>query len=503
MSNQLCKFYGNGSECHKKPGAPKWCVKADEKSCKHYPENEAQEVATKTALGTTAPNTIRNIEIIKLHPHRDNPRKDLGDMSELAESIKSKGILQNLTVVPWNDANPGEGITGEAYEDAFTVIIGHRRLAAAKLAGLIEVPCVVTKMSKHDQVATMLLENIQRSDLTIYEQAQGFQMMMDLGDSVNEIAERTGFSKVTVQRRIKLLELDANKFKKSVERGATLMDYAELDKIKDVKRKNKVLDYIGTSDFKWQLNSAIEEEQRPIRKEKLIKELDEFAKRAKDSKGLEYVTGFYNFNKHDWKKPKDSNKTEYFYTVDQSNITLYKKPEKASAKKLSPEEKAFHEKEAQIKDLTARAYEMRYEFVKDFTATKEYSKEIAKFVIKQLLAYGSFETNQLQKMLGIEMPDNLKNKNYWSPAEIFELISGEYSKNPERVMLITAYLRTGDCKSNKYYSATSWDNKVAFQKNENLDGLYDALIELGYEMSDEERELKDGSHKLFVSSNAG
>ena len=91
----------------------------------------------------------------------------------------------------------------ETYE-TFTVVIGHRRLAAAKLAGLKEVPCVIASMDAKEQVRTMLLENMQRSDLTVYEQAQGFQMMLDMGDSVEDIAAKSGFSKTTVRRRVKI-----------------------------------------------------------------------------------------------------------------------------------------------------------------------------------------------------------------------------------------------------------------------------------------------------------
>ena len=175
-------------------------------------------------------NNIQNIDIKKLWPHPDNPRKDLGDLSELAESIKVNGILQNLTVVPWFSKFTGVGCDDlkKQEEMGYTVVIGHRRLAAAKLAGLTEIPCVISDMKLRDQVATMLLENMQRADLTIYEQAQGFQMMLDLGDTVKDIAEQTGFSSATVKRRVKLLELDPEKFKGSAERNVTLMDYAEL-----------------------------------------------------------------------------------------------------------------------------------------------------------------------------------------------------------------------------------------------------------------------------------
>lgn len=78
---------------------------------------------------------IKYIPVSKLWRHPDNPRKDLGDVTELAESIKVNGVLQNLTVVPLI----GE-ITKKWDGESYRVIIGHRRLAAAKLAGLEELP---------------------------------------------------------------------------------------------------------------------------------------------------------------------------------------------------------------------------------------------------------------------------------------------------------------------------------------------------------------------------
>ncbi|MBR3243996.1 MAG: ParB/RepB/Spo0J family partition protein, partial [Parasporobacterium sp.] len=114
------------------------------------------------------------IDINDLIPHPDNPRKDLGDLAELTESIRTNGILQNLTVVK-------DG-------DKYKVIIGHRRLAAAKAAGLTELPCTVADMDERQQLCTMMEENMQRQDLTIPEQAYGFQYMLDLGETVSSIA---------------------------------------------------------------------------------------------------------------------------------------------------------------------------------------------------------------------------------------------------------------------------------------------------------------------------
>lgn len=89
---------------------------------------------------------IVNMPVEYLVPHPQNPRKDLGDISELVDSIKNNGIYQNLTAVPLNEKD-------DADNPQYMVIIGHRRLAAAKQAGLKEVPCVIKRgMSEEEQM---------------------------------------------------------------------------------------------------------------------------------------------------------------------------------------------------------------------------------------------------------------------------------------------------------------------------------------------------------------
>lgn len=247
---------------------------------------------------------IKNIDVSKIHPHYNNPRKELGDLSELAESIRKTGILQNLTVVPWfsDITKSGADDPVKQEEMGYIAVIGHRRLAAAKLAGLKEVPCVISDMSYSEQIATMLLENMQRNDLTLYEQAEGFQMMLDLGESVGDISEKTGLSTTTVRRRVKLLDLDKEKFRQSVERGATLSDYIELEKIEDVDLKNSVLEAIGTADFKWKLQSAIDKEQANKKRRIIIAEVEKFATRITDTENFDYVTSYYTSSvKKRWK----------------------------------------------------------------------------------------------------------------------------------------------------------------------------------------------------------
>ena len=101
---------------------------------------------------------IQEIELSKLKIHPKNVRKTYRGIDELAESIKAQGIRQNLTVVK----NP-EGF------GTYWVVIGNRRLKAAIKAGIKTAPCEVVEMNEKEQLETMLLENMQRDDLTIYE----------------------------------------------------------------------------------------------------------------------------------------------------------------------------------------------------------------------------------------------------------------------------------------------------------------------------------------------
>lgn len=240
------------------------------------------------------------ISIDKLFPHPDNPRKELGDLTELADSIKAKGIMQNLTVVPRDD-------------DTYTVVIGHRRLGASKVAGLTKLPCVIANMTPKEQIATMMAENMQRSDLTIYEEACGMQMMLDFGDTLESVSEQTGLSKSTVRRRVKLLDFDKDKFQASLGRGVSLMDFEKLDKIQDKDLKNKLLDVIGTSNFDWEYKKALKSEKEKEVAEKVIEKLNTFAKSVEDVKGLKYVQFISLTGNGNFEIPDDAEEVNYYY----------------------------------------------------------------------------------------------------------------------------------------------------------------------------------------------
>ena len=208
--------------------------------------------------------SIFMLDIDQLHHHPQNPRKEIGDIEELTESIKQKGVLQNLTVVERPNCYEGEG---------YYVVIGNRRLEAAKAAGLIQLPCVIAHMSEKEQLETMLMENMQRTDLTIKEQADGFQLMIDLGSDVDDISAKTGFAKSTIYHRLNIAKLDGDILQK---KQVTMQELIQLEKVKDIEKRNWLLStYGGTMNFRYAVDQAATREKFEERINKVVAMLEE------------------------------------------------------------------------------------------------------------------------------------------------------------------------------------------------------------------------------------
>lgn len=137
---------------------------------------------------------IETLPITKLKLAEDNPRRDPGDISELAESIKAVGIVEPLVVTPAGDGT-------------HLVVAGSRRLAAASAAGLVEVPAIVRNLSDEQRAEIMLVENLQREDLAPLEETAAFRRLIDLGYSQRKLAERIGRSQAHISKRLALEEL--------------------------------------------------------------------------------------------------------------------------------------------------------------------------------------------------------------------------------------------------------------------------------------------------------
>ena len=435
---------------------------------------------------------MQYIPVDLLNPHPDNPRKELGDLTELAASIKQSGIYQNLTVVPAEDG------------DGYTVVIGHRRRAAAKLAGLTELPCIVADMSYKEQISTMLLENMQRSDLTVYEQAQGFQMMLNMGDSIADIASGTGLSESTIRRRVKLLELDSAKFKAAEARGGTLFDFAEVSKIKSIDLRNEVLDAVGTANFNNKLKSALDKEKTEERIAEIKAVLDVFAFRIERvgefggvAVSMSYVNGWYGNSAKEIEIPKDSENVRYFYTESGYSLALYKEREKTEENSAEERErqkaKRIHdEHESFLQDLTGRHYALRRDFVMDYSGNAKTDQLIAAFAADMLIVGGYshyYNTRaRILNLMGIEADEESE----FTAGYIEERIE----QKPYKALLAAL---SGYCDgAGEGYWRNEWRPEkgvyvILYKDNEKLNRFYNLLCALGYEMSDDEREMQDGS----------
>lgn len=146
------------------------------------------------------------VDAIKPNPHQPRTSFDKNQLEELADSIRTHGVIQPLIV------RQGAGET-------YTLIAGERRLTAARLAGLREVPVVLREADDQALVELALVENVQRADLSPLESAEAYrQLHNEFGLSHEQIAKRVGFSRVAVTNTIGLLEL-SDQVKKALAAG--------------------------------------------------------------------------------------------------------------------------------------------------------------------------------------------------------------------------------------------------------------------------------------------
>ena len=444
-------------------------------------------------------NEIVMIPVDRLEHHPENPRKDLGDLTELAESIRKNGIMQNLTVVA--NEIPGK----------FMVVIGNRRMEAAKLAGVEELPCVISEMDHKTQIATMMEENMQRADLTVFEQAQGFQMMMDLGYTAKEISEKTGFGETTVRRRIKMAEMDPKLLKKACEeqdtdRQITLFDFDRLAQVESVKERNALLKDIGDSNFEWKLKRSLKVQQANKMKPAAHKAIQEA--KLKKIPDNERYSGKYRqmygsnceLDKWDGKKPFIPKvDEELFYTEDDTDIVFFtkEKKQKAQAQKKTPEEL---EKEKQI-DLAWKTAErvaeastdLRRRFAEGLTVSPKNAMRMMQWaLIASIGAMESYDTptqsiNKRFELTSMSIPDRIEKmskiildmpQKQW-PNLILMMFEGD--KEPKTLSFT--------CGGR--YDFPKYDRRVR------LELCYEWLTEFGYQMSDEEIQMMSGTHPIF------
>jgi ParB family chromosome partitioning protein len=149
----------------------------------HYVEELAQHRPTPVG---------RMIALDKLDPNPDQPRVEIGDLTELTASIKEKGVLEPLLVKP-------SRLSGR-----WMIIAGERRWRAAREAGIREVPCIEMDVDDRAVAEIALIENMQRKDLTPWEEADGLRALCErFGYTHEEVARKVGKSRSTVTEALR------------------------------------------------------------------------------------------------------------------------------------------------------------------------------------------------------------------------------------------------------------------------------------------------------------
>jgi ParB family chromosome partitioning protein len=170
--------------------------------------HDAHYVETLTSF--SGASVGRMIPVDKIRPNPDQPRKHIGDVRELADSIREKGVLEPLLVryMP--------------REDTYYIISGERRFHASQAAGLHEVPCIEKVADDAETLEIALIENLQRKDLTPFEEADGLQRLADHFDYTHDdIARKIGRARSSVTEIMSLRLIPEEVRKECVSNGVT------------------------------------------------------------------------------------------------------------------------------------------------------------------------------------------------------------------------------------------------------------------------------------------
>ncbi len=431
---------------------------------------------------------LQYIDIELIHNHPDNPRKDVGDVTELAESIKQQGVMQNLTVVP--------------YEGEYRVIIGHRRLAASKMAGLKEVPCVVVEMSEREQLGVMLSENMQRVDLTPIEEALGVQMLLDLGDSIKDISRLTGFSESKVRQRAKMSQLPRKDFLAS--QGGSIQDYIKITEIEDEGKRKVLLKKLGTADFNLEYNRAAAAQKSAQEKQHWLDLFDSFAEKTQSSADKKYIRTVWMGSEkpENFAVPDDADDVRYYYEDMISYIRLsraYTREEKEENQQIAKENAQMQVKRDlkinRFKNLENEFARLRCEFATDYKGDKSHAYHLTEYLIHYLVEHindyfsSPFERKKYCELLNIMGLFKLETD--------YDVLckSDEYRrtlcKQPQRLLLCFVVTLMENVIDD------TWDWALRYRADETRDAYFNILKQCGYVMAEEEKKFYDGTHELY------
>lgn len=221
---------------------------------------------------------IRKISINKIYPNKNQPRKIFNNESlvELSESIKRHGLIQPIVVIE--------------KEDGFMIISGERRWRASRLIKLNEIPCIIRQHDERQLMEIALIENIQREDLNVIEEAKAYKYFIDTYNiTQEELSEAIGKSRPYISNILRLLNLDEKiiemikNVKITAGHGRTLLGIKDLEKQYEIAQKieSEKLSVRQVEQLVKNLANTKKEEKKKNEKTKdiLIIEIEENLKR--------------------------------------------------------------------------------------------------------------------------------------------------------------------------------------------------------------------------------
>ncbi len=180
-------------------------------------EASANEISTSSEARFEGGSTLLDRSLIV--PNSAQPRKTFVDaeIKELAESIKNMGVLQPILVRPGKGANDGK----------YEIVAGERRWRASEIAKLEQLPVIIKELSDWESLEIALVENVQRADLNVLEEAKAYQRLMDQYSlSQQDVADRIGKERATVANILRILKLP-NDVQNFIEKGELTLGHAK------------------------------------------------------------------------------------------------------------------------------------------------------------------------------------------------------------------------------------------------------------------------------------
>lgn len=180
------------------------------------PKPAAKAAGPKPAAAAPEKGAVHLVPVHKIRKGAWQPRRRFAEeaLKELADSIRDKGVLEPVWLRP--------------VEDLFELIAGERRFRAAQLAGLSEIPALLHRVNDLEAREMALIENLQRADLDLIEEAEGYRdLMREAGLTQEDVARKIGKARATVANALRLLDL-ADGIKRALSEGALTAGHAKV-----------------------------------------------------------------------------------------------------------------------------------------------------------------------------------------------------------------------------------------------------------------------------------